>query len=449
MMTVLGIVLFFLGILISIAWHELGHFTTARWFGIKVPEFMVGFGRTVWSRKVGETEFGLKAIPLGGYIRMIGMIPPAKGGSLGRDRRTGPFQGLIDDARQQSAMDVRPEDHDRQFWMRAPWKRIVVMFAGPFMNLILAVVLFAIVLMGIGVPAPAAPRSARSARASCPRPPRPTPCPAGAPKTPAAAAGFQPGDRIVSFNGTALDPDDGWRLRAAIQGANGHRDGRRGARRPAGHAHPHADRQPGRGRRQPRPDGAGELPGRRARRRLRAAEPRRRRSCRSATSSARTGEALVQLPSRVPGLFGSVFLGEQRDQNGPVGIVGASRIGGQILALDAPAAAELSFFLQLLAAVNISLFLFNLLPIPPLDGGQIFPAIWEAIKKRGARLLGRPDPGPVDVGEAHAGGLRRGAGVHRVERAAVRRRHHQPGRSCPNRNPAQYRPPPGRGYWRS
>ena len=114
---------------------------------------MVGFGRTIWSRKVGETEFGLKAIPLGGYIRMIGMIPPAKGGSLGRDRRTGPFQGLIDDARQQSAMDVRPEDHDRQFWMRAPWKRIVVMFAGPFMNLILAVVLFAIVLMGIGVPA--------------------------------------------------------------------------------------------------------------------------------------------------------------------------------------------------------------------------------------------------------------------------------------------------------
>ena len=79
MMTVLGIVLFFLGILFSIAWHELGHFTTARWFGIKVPEFMVGFGRTVWSRKVGETEFGLKAIPLGGYIRMIGMIPPAKG----------------------------------------------------------------------------------------------------------------------------------------------------------------------------------------------------------------------------------------------------------------------------------------------------------------------------------------------------------------------------------
>ena len=177
MMTVLGIVLFFLGILISIAWHELGHFTTARWFGIKVPEFMVGFGRTIWSRKVGETEFGLKAIPLGGYIRMIGMIPPAKGGSLGRDRRTGPFQGLIDDARQQSAMDVRPEDHDRQFWMRAPWKRIIVMFAGPFMNLILAVVLFAIVLMGIGVPASGTTIGTVSACVVPASRPRPTPAP--------------------------------------------------------------------------------------------------------------------------------------------------------------------------------------------------------------------------------------------------------------------------------
>src|SRR6201995_2349841 len=110
MMTVLGIVLFFLGILFSIAWHELGHFVTARWFGIKVPEFMVGFGRTIWSRKAGETEFGLKGIPLGGYIRLVGMIPPAKASTHGRDRRTGPSQSLIDDARQQSAMDVRPED---------------------------------------------------------------------------------------------------------------------------------------------------------------------------------------------------------------------------------------------------------------------------------------------------------------------------------------------------
>ncbi|HEY0812783.1 MAG TPA: site-2 protease family protein [Pseudonocardia sp.] len=395
MMTALGILLFFLGILISIAWHELGHFTTARWFGIKVPEFMVGFGRTIWSRRVGETEFGFKAVPLGGYIRMIGMIPPAKGGTLGRNRRTGPFQGMIDDARQQSAQDVLPEDADRQFWMRAPWKRIIVMFAGPFMNLILAVLLFAIVLMGIGVPtsgttvgsvsACVVPASVASDR-----------CPAGAPPTPAAAAGFRPGDRIVSFDGQELGPTDGDGLRAAIQGAKGQvtvvveRGGQRITLTPTLIDNQVEDaNDPGKTV-QASFLGVG-LVGVYARQNVGAV------FVQIGDIVGRTGQALIQLPSRVPGLFGSVFLGQQRDQNGPVGIVGASRIGGQILALDAPASAELSFFLQLLAAVNISLFLFNLLPIPPLDGGQIFPAIWEAIKKRGARALGRPDPGPVDV----------------------------------------------------
>lgn len=395
MMTALGIVLFFLGILISIAWHELGHFTTAKWFGIKVPEFMVGFGRTIWSRKIGETEFGFKAIPLGGYIRMIGMIPPAKGGTLGRSRRTGPFQGMIDDARHQSAMDVLPEDVDRQFWMRAPWKRIIVMFAGPFMNLVLAVVLFAIVLMGIGVPTSGTTVGTVSA-CVVPATTQADTCPAGAPQTPAAAAGFRPGDRIVAFNGKELGPTDGDGLRAAIQGAKGQvtvvveRGGQRVTLTPTLIDNQVEDaNNPGKTV-QASFLGVG-LVGVYAQQNVGAV------FAAIGDIVGRTGQALVQLPSRVPGLFGSVFLGEQRDQNGPVGIVGASRIGGQILALDAPVSAELSFFLQLLAAVNISLFLFNLLPIPPLDGGQIFPAIWEAIKKRGARLLGRPDPGPVDV----------------------------------------------------
>ena len=395
MMTVLGIVIFFVGILFSVAWHELGHYVTARWFGIKVPEFMVGFGRTIWSRKVGETEFGLKAVPLGGYIRMIGMIPPAKGETLGRSRRTGPFQGLIDDARQQSAMDVRPEDADRQFYLRAPWKRIIVMAAGPVMNLILAVVLFAIVLMGIGIPTATTTVGAVSA-CVVPATASSTECPPGAPPTPAAAAGFQAGDRIVAFNGQPFSRFDGPELQARIRATTG-------------------------------PvtvtvDRGGQLvdldvtP---IQTQLRSLEDSNRVvqagflgvSLVQAYEQQSTGavfeqigsivggtaQAIAQLPSRVPGLFGAAFLGEQRDVNGPIGIVGASRIGGQILASDAPPVAELSLFINVLAAVNISLFLFNLLPIPPLDGGQIFPAIWEAIKRRIAKLRGKPDPGPVDV----------------------------------------------------
>jgi membrane-associated protease RseP (regulator of RpoE activity) len=400
MMTVLGIVIFFLGILLSVAWHELGHYATAKRFGIKVPEFMVGFGRTIWSRRVGETEFGLKAIPLGGYIRMIGMIPPAPGSdsTLGRSRRTGPFQGLMDDARRQSAMDVAPEDADRQFYLRAPWKRVIVMFAGPFMNLVLAVVLFAIVLMGFGVPTFTTTVSAVSAcvvPATAPAAPADR-CPADAPPTPAAAAGFQAGDRIVAFNGTPYEQDD-WRgLQEVIRASSGtvtvtvERDGRLLDLTPTLITTQLLDLDDNdeivegsflglsplrEVQRKDLPAVAGEI----------------------GSIISRTGQAIIELPSRVPSLVGAVFLGEERDVNGPIGVVGVSRIGGEILAQDIPVGQEIAFFLQLLAAVNISLFLFNLLPIPPLDGGQIFPAIWEAIKKRIARLRGRPDPGPVDV----------------------------------------------------
>jgi len=396
MMTVIGIVLFFVGILLSVAWHELGHFTTARWFGVKVPEFFVGFGRTIWSRKVGETEFGLKAVPLGGYIRMIGMIPPAKGeGTLGRSRRTGPFQGLIDDARQQSALDVLPEDEHRQFYLRAPWKRIVVMFAGPFMNLILAVALFAIVLMGIGVPSDTTVGSVSAC--VVPASAETETCPPGAPLTPAAAAGVQPGDRIASIAGKTIGEAEGTELRETIRASSGSvpivvdRGGslvpltvtlvpnqlssltERGVFEQGSFL------------------GVGLVRGAYVRQDAGAVADQ------IGAILARTGSAIVALPSRAPALFGSAFLGEERDQNGPLGIVGASRIGGEILAQEAPVLDEIAFFLQLLAGVNISLFLFNLLPIPPLDGGQIFPAVWESVKRRIARLRGRPDPGPVDV----------------------------------------------------
>ena len=396
LMTILGIVIFFVGILISIAWHELGHFVTARWFGIKVPEFFVGFGRTVFSRKVGETEYGIKAIPLGGYVRMIGMIPPARdGGNLGRTRRTGPFQGLMDDARQQSAQDVAPEDVDRQFWMRSPWKRIVVMFGGPFMNLVLAVFLFAVVLMGIGVPT-ANTTVSEVSRCVVPASSTTGECPAGAPLSPAAAAGFLPGDRIVAFRGQQFGPQDWTKVQEAIRASSGRvtvtveRNGQLLDLDATLISNQVRDLQD--------PEKivqAGFLW-------LSPATPYTQQSAGAVAVEmgeiiSRTGEAIVQLPQRVPALFGAAFLGEERDEEGPVGIVGASRIGGEILARDAPPLAELTVFLQLLAAVNISLFLFNLLPIPPLDGGQIFPAVWESIKRHSFRLMGRPDPGPVDV----------------------------------------------------
>ena len=277
--------------------------------------------------------------------------------------------GLVEMTGLQSADEVRPEDADRQFYLRAPWKRVIVMFAGPFMNLVLAVVL----------------ATATTAE-----------CPANAPLTPAAAAGFQAGDRIVAFQGVRYAPQDWEKLQVAIRAATGVVDvtvQRNGQVRDLTPTLITTDL----------PSLAAD--GTTVRASFLGLSPVQFYERQSAGAVfvqigdvvSRTGQAIVQLPQRVPSLFGSVVLGEKRDINGPVGIVGVSRIGGQILAADAPPLVEWSIFIQLLAAVNISLFLFNLLPIPPLDGGQIFPAIWEAIRRRVARLRGRPDPGPVDV----------------------------------------------------
>ncbi|TQM44224.1 M50 family metallopeptidase [Pseudonocardia cypriaca] len=397
MMFVLGILLLFAGIMFSVAWHELGHYLAARKFGIKVPEFFVGFGKTLWSRKVGETEFGVKMIPLGGYVRMIGMLPPAKGETLGRSRRTGPFQGLIDDARQQSAMDVLPEDANRQFYTRAPWKRIIVMAAGPFQNLILAVILFAIAIMGVGVPTSSTTISTVSQCVLPATAPQTEQCPADAPPSPAAAAGLLPGDKIVAFNGAPVTENDWRSLQEAIRAASGTVTitVERGDQR--------FDLTPTLIRTQ-----AQDLndPNRVVDVSFLGVTPVPTIARQGPVTVVvavgdvivRTGQAIINLPERLPNLFGSAFLGEERDQDGPVGIVGVSRIGGEFLAAeDFTATQRVLFLLNLLALVNISLFLFNLLPLPPLDGGQIFPALWEAIRKRIARVRGKPDPGPVDA----------------------------------------------------
>ena len=99
---VLGVVVMLVGVALSIALHEVGHLVPAKKFGVRVGQYMIGFGPTLWSRKFGETEYGLKAVPLGGYISMSGMYPPAKGETASRDASTGFLQTLMQDARDQS-----------------------------------------------------------------------------------------------------------------------------------------------------------------------------------------------------------------------------------------------------------------------------------------------------------------------------------------------------------
>ena len=151
----LGVVLFVGAILVSIGLHELGHMIPAKRFGGKVTQYFIGFGPTVWSRQVGETEYGLKAIPLGGYVKIVGMLPPGAtelgevtydehGEQVTRVRKsnTGMFTQLISDARAAEWELVQPGDEDRLFYKLPPWKKIVVMAGGPSVNILIAFALF-------------------------------------------------------------------------------------------------------------------------------------------------------------------------------------------------------------------------------------------------------------------------------------------------------------------
>lgn len=422
LLTILGIVAFALGLLFSIGFHEAGHFMWARRFGMRVPQFMVGFGPTIWSRTKGETEYGLKAVPLGGYIRIVGMIPPAEEGESKRATRMRKF---IAEVRGQALNDVRPTDGGRVFYAKPWWQRVIVMFAGPFHNLILAVLFFTVVLVGFGVPESTTtlarvpdcvlPAGAESAGRSdaCEVPIVTTGanagqiCTEGEPdcalpaESPAKRAGLRAGDTILAIDGEPIsrETDTGWsQLQEAIRVSAGtpvvltiERDGEQRDLTVTpieNRVYLSADSE------ETRVVGyVGVSP----------AQTYVQQSITEVPAFlgdvvARSVDKLVEIPQRVPALFGAAFLGEERDPQGPIGVVGVSRISGEVFAFESFTTTEkISYFFQLLAGVNLVLFLFNLLPIYPLDGGHIAGALYEKARSSVARLRGRPDPGPFDI----------------------------------------------------
>ncbi|MER5933346.1 site-2 protease family protein [Streptomyces sp. NPDC002054] len=396
-MTVLGIVVFVVGLLVSIAWHELGHLSTAKLFGIRVPQYMVGFGPTIWSRRKGETEYGIKAIPMGGYIRMIGMFPPGEDGKV-TARSTSPFRSMIEDARSAAYEELQPGDESRLFYTRRPWKRVIVMFAGPFMNLVLAVAIFLTTLMTFGVNTQTTVVASVS---DCviQQSEKRDKCAAGDPAAPAKAAGLQQGDKIVAFNGRKAEDWDTLQkdIRATVGPATitVERAGRLVDLK-ANLIENKVAKTDGNGR---YVEGeyvtAGFLGFAPA---VGYVEQSFGQSVTRMGDMMQAGvQSLIDLPSRIPALWDAAFNGAEREQDGPMGIVGAARVSGEIVSLDVPAEHRLVFFLNLLAGFNLSLFLFNMLPLLPLDGGHIAGALWESVRRNVAKLFRRPDPGPFDV----------------------------------------------------
>lgn len=404
MLTLLGILIFAIGLLASIALHELGHMAPAKKFGVKVPQYMVGFGPTLWSRKKGETEYGIKAIPLGGYIRMIGMFPPNPKGVQDRER-LGRMGLMIEDAREEVLAEISPEDEPRTFYRLSVPKKLTVMFGGPFMNLVIATILFTISLSVIGrpevtttvsevvacVPTSSNPSGIASTSGTCD----------GGVSTPAAEIGLTAGDQLLVVNGvdiatwsdlgTALSDQAGKVVDVTYLTSEGETVSK-SVEVAALRSEVFTDAGVATGEFTTRgflgispsfnlvQSPISEVPG----------------FMTSVTASSIA--ALFEFPARVLGLAGDLFTEAPRDPEGPVSVIGIGRISGEITSSETvPAIYKVGDLITLLASVNLFLFVFNMVPVLPLDGGHIAGALYEGARRQVARIRRKPLPGPVDT----------------------------------------------------
>jgi membrane-associated protease RseP (regulator of RpoE activity) len=347
-MELLGIVAFVVALLFSVMVHEFGHYITARKYGMWVSEFFVGFGKRIWSVQRGETEFGVKAIPAGGYCKIEGMSPS----------------------------DELPEgQEDRAFYKASSAKKLVVLGAGSFLHFVLGFVLLFTLFAGIGTNQ-VLPEIREVV-----------------PNSAAQAAGILAGDEVISINGKkvtewykdveVIRQSQGKELSLVLD-RNGEQisvtasarltdiDGTK--RYVLGIVNDMGLKRSG----------------------LLVSI----KNSATVTKSflVESVKSLGKLPEKIPALWGATVRGEERDPNGLVGVVGVARVSGEAVGSDKLTSMErLATFVLIVASLNIFVGVFNLLPILPLDGGHMAVAIADSIRAFFARLRGRPRPAPIDV----------------------------------------------------
>lgn len=375
-----GVLFVILGIAVSIAVHELGHLWPAKKFGVRVKQYMIGFGPTVFSRRRGETEYGIKAIPLGGYISMIGMFPPSN------KPATGPFSKVVNEARETSAEEVTPQDKGREFWRLHPAKKLVIMLGGPTMNLILGIALILVALSALGVNQ-AVPKISEVAQCWVPDGEE---CTAQDTPTPALLAGLQSGDQILEVQGVPVQRwQEADRLLSELEPGSkvlllvGRDDTQFEAI-----VEPLWVETP-----------TGFVP------RLGIYLVSERVTLPFEESVGFVGESLgavfgliISLPAAVWDVALSLFTDDARDPNGPISILGVGQLAGEVAATEQLSfEARLSTGLLILGSLNFALFAFNLIPLLPLDGGHVVGAIYESGKRGLAKITRRAPYAPVDT----------------------------------------------------
>lgn len=433
----LGVLVFALAMVLSIGLHEAGHFFFAKRYGVRVTQFMIGFGPTLWSRKRGETEYGVKAVPLGGYVKMIGMLPPgnkeqeriaaglgesvatrkarrelekngkaagaSKDAELVRGSSTGMFTSVISSTRAGEFELVEPEDKDRLFYRLPARKKAMVMLAGPLVNLVLAFGLFwgAFGIYGErGMEPTGSTVVATVSDCAIVGGTGREACSDEDPVSPAKQAGVQVGDRIVSYNGV---PVKQWsELTAMVHKDKGgeavlvvERNGQQVTLGPVKTAV-----------RVKTEDGSGAEVG------YLGVGPESVQVVRRlgpvavlgkmADYTVSTASTITKLPERTWGVLQAITGQQERAADSPMSIIGGSRVAGEVAATSKPGfdVASKAFLLaMIIGSFNLFIGIFNLIPLMPLDGGHIGGALWEGVRNVVAKLRGMPRPRPVDVGK--------------------------------------------------
>ncbi|MCT1683570.1 RIP metalloprotease [Corynebacterium appendicis] len=388
---VFGIVLFALCIALSIALHEAGHMLTAKALGMRVRRFFLGFGPTVASVKRGETEYGIAALPLGGFCDIAGM----------------------------TAMDpLTPEEEPRAMYRKPWWQRVAVMSGGIVMNLLLGFMVIYLLAVSSGIPNPYADRTPTVGELTCTSDQVDETSLADCTGDgPAAAAGVRTGDRILTVNGDELASFVELRDyvmerpgETIVLGIERRSDGAgddageaaagTGGTDSDGAPSTHLDipvqldevvRLDTEG--QPFTAGAvgmGNAPVADAMKRFGPLEAVPAAGQLSGEMITASVKGIIAFPGKIPGVVSAIFGGE-RDVEGPISVVGASRAGGELVEQN-----QWAVFFSLLASLNFFLALFNLVPLPPLDGGHIAVVLYEAVRDRIRRLRGLPPGEPVN-----------------------------------------------------
>ncbi|HYB37016.1 MAG TPA: M50 family metallopeptidase [Mycobacterium sp.] len=369
MMFVIGIVLFALAILISVALHECGHMWVARATGMKVRRYFVGFGPTLWSTRRGETEYGVKAVPLGGFCDIAGMT---------------------------AVEELRPDERDRAMFKQATWKRAAVLFAGPGMNFLIGLLLIYAIAVVWGLPnlhpdtravvgetACVAREIAKGQFEHCNGP------------GPAASAGIRRGDVVLKVGDTPVA--NFGEMAAAVRKLHGtvpiviERDGTTMTLS--------VDVTPtqrwvadGKGSNSaPATVGMiGVAPPVYPPTQYNALTAVPATFAFTADLSVQLGKALVTIPTKVGALVHAIG-GGQRDLDTPISVVGASIIGGDTVNHGLWVA-----FWFFLAQLNFILAVLNLLPLLPFDGGHIAIAVFEKIRNMIRSARGMVAAAPVN-----------------------------------------------------